>query len=129
VLAATGVGFLAYNASVQSDLDTRVQQFNDSTLPGHGCDLSSATQPIVDACNATRADVQSRQDAQSLRRTLGWGGVGVGVIAIGTGVVLLLTGDDPKKYDRPQSDDVFAHMKPTLTVAPGGGVLGVSGAF
>ncbi len=52
------------------------------------------------SCAQQLAEAQSSVDSAKLGRTVGWVATGVGSAVVVAGVVLLLTGDDPHKYDR-----------------------------
>jgi hypothetical protein len=84
-----------------------------------------------DACiEELRLNLAALEDARN-RDVYGWIGVGVGVAALGVGLVLLLTGDDPGRYDHKAGEDVFAihDARPLAWADAHGGGLGMSGRF
>jgi len=89
---------------------------------------AAVTQPERDRCMAEGPGAADRVDRHEAIQTGALVGVGVGVAAAAVGVVLLLTGDDPDRYDRvPRDAD-----RPTLSgwVSPGnGGGLAMVGGF
>lgn len=130
VVAGAGTGYLIYNAgkkrTAQSGFDQIVSQRDSDTGP---CDTSHGADP--DTCNAlVDANYQVLEDARA-RDAYGWIGVGVGAAVLGTGVVLLVTGDDPHRFDRAPEADQLGRLRvtPTLSARPGGGVLGATGSF
>jgi hypothetical protein len=64
-------------------------------------------------------------DSRRQRDVIGWVGVGVGALALGTGVVLFATGADPARYDPKPDTDVFT----ALAFGVRGSRLELSGAF
>jgi hypothetical protein len=62
-------------------------------------------------------------------RAVGWVGAGVGGAVMITGFVLLLTGDNPHKYDAKPSERTLGGLSVTPWFGPGGGSLSVHGAF
>ena len=78
------------------------------------------------------ANVNSANSALSNDQTLravGWVGAGVGGAVMITGFVLLLTGDNPHKYDAKPSERTLGGLSVTPWFGPGGGSLSVHGAF
>jgi len=62
---------------------------------------------------------------------IGWAGLGVGAAAAITGVVLLVTADDPDRYEPKPESDVFAGVKvlPNAWVGQGSLAVGAVGSF
>lgn len=58
---------------------------------------------------------------------LGGVGVAVGAVVVGTGITLLATGEDPKKYDKRPTETLG--LVPRLFVGPGVGWVGLGGSF
>ncbi len=54
-------------------------------------------------CDQARADAQSKVDAGRTKSIAGFVGIGVGGAVAVTGLVLLLTGDDPDQYEHPRA--------------------------
>jgi len=79
-----------------------------------------------DECDGLSPDFQSscRQelnleiddlDTILAQNTYGWVGVGVGAAALITGTVLLMTADDPNRYEPSEESDVFSGVRATPT--------------
>jgi hypothetical protein len=58
-------------------------------------------------------------DIQTLR-TVGWATAGAGAAAMVVGAVLLLTGEDPHKYDEKPADRLLGQWRVVPVVGPGG---------
>ena len=84
------------------------------------CDQSQQVdQPM---CDALLADANQRVSDANTRITVGYIVGGVGVAAAVVGAVVLLTGDDPGRYDRKSASS----RRPTLlgwTTGSGGGLM------
>jgi hypothetical protein len=90
-------------AGAQSDLDAVNADFK--WMSGRTCDHSIEIQSEVSAsCDARLNDANSQLSDIKTLRTVGAVTAGVGAAALATGVALLLTGDDPHKYDERPSD-------------------------
>jgi hypothetical protein len=76
------------------------------------------------ACNKAKADAGSKFDSGVQLRNLGFVGVGVGGAVLVTGVVLLLTGNDPNKYEQPTTRALNQKRGPRFTFVPGPGDVG-----
>ncbi len=103
----------------QHQLDAINAKFDNSEPP---CDYRSgyASQqysPVV--CNQTISDAQGKVDAGNTLSTLGFIGMGVGGAAVATGLVLLLTGNDPHKYEHPPVRSSRAGASFALVPGPG----------
>jgi hypothetical protein len=77
------------------------------------------------ACVSTLGILVDDLDEKRKRDVFGWIGVGVGVAAIGTGVLLHLTGDDPGRYEPKSEGSPLASL--SVRIGPTGAA--VSGAF
>jgi hypothetical protein len=128
VVAGAGTGYLVYNAgkkhTAQSGFDQIVTERD--TQKGR-CDLTHTP----DSCDAlVQAYYQVLKDARA-RDAYGWVGVGVGAAILGTGAVLLITGNDPHRYDRASEADELGRLriKPTFSAGRGGGSVGLVGRF
>jgi hypothetical protein len=93
--------------------------YNEFTRGGKGyCDPQYTVPP---ACAVMLADANQRIDDANTKLTISYVVAGVGAAAAVTGAVLLLTNDDPEKYDRKTS----ALYRPTLlgwTTSTSGGL-------
>jgi hypothetical protein len=129
-LAAGGAAYLGYNAGAKSESDDDVAAFNQSVDPGGAC--HSQTEGFEAAvCKQRGDDVRARQDEVYDRDVFGWIGVAAGGAVLAAGVVVLLVGDDPGRYDREPSDELIAspRARPWAAVGPGQGMVGLSGSF
>ena len=101
-LAGGGVAFLVYNQGQKDDARDAVEAFNATAEIGGPCHAESPGFQL-DACKREQTRVEEDQDSAYARDAVGWVGVGVGAALAATGVVLLLVGDDPGRYDRAPS--------------------------
>jgi hypothetical protein len=74
------------------------------------------------ACDKEQSDAQEKIDAGKNMSIAGFVGIGVGGAIAATGVVLLLTGDDPDKYEQRKA----RARGPRFTLVPGPGELGAA---
>lgn len=117
-LVGLGAGWLIYNAPRKEDAEQSFSEIRreietslDRTCSGSQCD----------ELERRKVRLQEAQD----RDVYGWIGVGVGVAAVTTGVVLRVWGEDPDKYEPSGSQDVFG----ALRVDAGLAGLQVTGSF
>jgi hypothetical protein len=89
-------------------------------------DLSQATQQL---CETELSNATNTVNNDQTLRTVGFVGAGVGGAVMITGFVLLLTGDDPHRYDAKPAERTLAGLGVTPWFGPGGGSLAVRGAF
>ncbi|HYP78231.1 MAG TPA: PEGA domain-containing protein [Polyangiaceae bacterium] len=130
-VAAGGVTWLIVNSSNKSDaLDTynhKVDQVPNAD-DGSVCDLSSVSGD-KDQCNAEIAGAQAAYDSAKARDIPGYIALGVGAAALGTGVVLLLTGESAHRFDPPEKQAEVRAPRWALTPGPGRFGLGLSATF
>lgn len=128
LIAAGGTGFLIWNAGDVSEKEDEFEAEADRNSPGGECDPQVSQ---TDACLVALDNALTNLEDARGREVYGWIGVGVGAAALGTGVVLLLTGNDPDRYEPKAESDVFGRGRwlPHGWIAPGGGGLGLSGRF
>jgi hypothetical protein len=100
------------------------QPCNPSGTPGHP--QSAAT---LAACNATVTHDQSTVNNLQTGRTVGWVAVGVGGVTLVTGVVLVLTADNPHKYDEKPVDRSLAGWHVVPEIGLGGASVVASRSF
>ncbi|HEY6475347.1 MAG TPA: PEGA domain-containing protein [Polyangia bacterium] len=116
---ATGVVLLITGHSALDSANANLATVNMSFVMGGTCDFRYDVNQ--DACKATFADAQQRVTDANNRIVAGYIVGGVGAAVVITGVVVLLTNDDPAKYDRRTS----SAGRPTLlgwTTGSGGGL-------
>jgi hypothetical protein len=125
-IGGTGAALVAVGSSklkgANRDVADMESRLENSVAP---CDFRSGFESsggTSDVCDRARADAQGKVDSATTLRAAGWVGVGVGGAVAVSGLVLLLTGDDPDKYDRPRTTG--RNPGPRLTVAGGPGLLG-----
>ncbi|HEY3493650.1 MAG TPA: PEGA domain-containing protein [Polyangiaceae bacterium] len=130
VLVLGGAGFLIWNAGEKSEKEETFDALIHESEPGSGrrCDPMSTADA---SCPVERQIALEELDDARARDVFGWVGVGVGAAALGLGAVLVLTGDDPNRYEPRPESDVFGRLRlePLGYAAPGGGMAGVRGAF
>jgi len=102
-VAAAAAAFLVYNSAEQRRAQDEFDAFADDVRRD---ELSRACSDRD--CEAELRALAKDVDDVRARAGLGWIGVGVGGAAVVAGVALLLTGDDPKRYDPGPESDVFA---------------------
>ncbi len=94
---------------------------------GGSCDHAGDLDPEKkQACVAQLADAEARVSSLVAGRNAGWVVAGVGGATLVTGVILLVTGDDPHRYDRPPSRLAWS-VAPS--VSGRGWTLSARGAF
>jgi hypothetical protein len=117
-ITAGAVGFLIWNQGKKNQAEDRFNAYADlvAAMPKNSCEKT---------CVSTLGILVDDLDEKRKRDVFGWIGVGVGVAAIGTGVLLHLTGDDPGRYE-PKSE---GSLLGALSVRIGRTGAAVSGAF
>lgn len=85
--------------------------------------------PSPAVCLGRLDDATNNQRKYQTRQTISLIGGGVGLVAVAAGVVLLVTNDDPHKYDREPASAKAKWITPVAYGAPGSGYFGVAGAF
>jgi tetratricopeptide (TPR) repeat protein len=118
-LAGGGIAFLVYNQGPKEDARRAVEEFNATTAEGEPCNVDTPGFES-DVCSREQKRVEEDQDSAYARDAFGWVGVGVGAAMAGTGVVLLLVGDDPGRYDRPASGWDAVAARPRRPAPPRG---------
>jgi len=125
-LVGASVGYLVHHQGKKDDANADADAFNRISASGSGerCDSLS---PDFDrsACELEQQTINERQDDLQGREVLGYVGIGLGAAAVTTGVVLLLTGEDPHLYDAPPMEPLAV----TPLVTPGGAGLSLLGRF
>ena len=130
-IAGGGVVWLAFNSSKKSDaLSTYNQKVdNQATKMPKGSDCDTAGGGNFEQCNLEVEEAKSAYDSAKSRDIPGYIALGVGGAALATGVVLLLTGENPHRFDAPEKQ--AKTKSPTWALAPGPGQfgLGLNAAF
>ncbi len=108
----------------------------DSVRHGGGtCDpAKDQTQPfqgttLGDYCTSRANSATSAVNNDQTLQTVGWVTAGVGGAVLVTGIVLLVTSDDPHKYDEKPSDQILGGWRVTPMIGYGGGSLSVGHEF
>ena len=120
---ATGVVLLVTGHSALDSANANFATVTESFASGKGgiCDFTEAVDQA--ACNAMYADAQQRVNDAKNRITAGYIVGGVGVAAAVVGSVLLLTGDDPGRYDRKSASSGRPTLMGWATGSSGGLML------
>jgi hypothetical protein len=119
LVTTASAGFLLWNQGEKNEakraFDTRANEVANG--PTGAC--------TNELCERELGILVDELDARRKRDVFGWVGVGVGALALGTGVVLFATGRDPGRYDPKPESDVFGK----LAFGVRGPQLELSGAF
>jgi hypothetical protein len=110
----------------------KLDAVNFNAVPGSGlmCDPTGNWVPaLVAQCNSLQSNAQSKVNDDKNGETLGWVLTGVGGAAVVTGLVLLLTGDNPHKYDEKPKEQILGGWQFSPLVGLGGASLSASRAF
>jgi hypothetical protein len=124
-VAGVGVAALAAGAVVlitgHNDLDSANANYNTvymQFMRGSGLQCDPSRQIDVAACNALLANANQRINDANTKMTIGYIVGGVGAAVAITGGILLLTNDDPDRYERKTAS---SSQRPTLMGWAGGG--------
>jgi hypothetical protein len=133
-IAGGGVALVAVGGSMKSEgtdaTNTLSAQYDNNEAP---CDHASGymaedslpkSQQGSYMCDKGFSDASNKYDDGKSLQLGGYIGIGVGAAAAVTGLVLLLTGEDPDKYDRPPSHQLGRSRKPAFAFVPGPGQFG-----
>lgn len=128
-VSAGSTAFLFLNNSSEQDKKDAFETEADRNREGGECDPAAGMQ--TRSCQAALKTALDELDAVRAREKFGWIGLGVGAAMMGTGAILLLTGDDPDRYElRPESDVFGGTVTPAGWLDPaGGGGLSIQGSF
>jgi tetratricopeptide (TPR) repeat protein len=130
VIAGGSAGYLAYNAGKVSDAQAAWDEIVWESEPGskRRCDQQTVTDETC-VIELDERD-QDLKDAKG-RNTYGYVGVGVGVAIAATGAILLMTAEDPERYEAKGGTEIASslHMMPAAWVAPESSGFGVWGRF
>src|SRR6185369_1641826 len=132
-VAGGGVTWLIVNSSKKSDalstynyLSTQREYGTDNdpdTKPEKGspCDLAGGGD--FNQCNLDVENAQDAYDSAKARDIPGYVMIGVGAAALGTGIVMLLTGESAHRFDPPAKS--AKSKPPSWAFAPGPGQVGL----
>lgn len=113
LLAGASAGYLAWNGGQISDAQDAYDGAYADAKPA--CDNhKTECGKLSDIAGIREEDLSKKKD----RQIYGWVGVGVGAAALGTGVVLWLTGNDPHRYDPKPESDVFGSLQLVPLIGP-----------
>lgn len=119
LIAGGSTAYLLWNQGQKNEAEQKFNDYAESIKNGEtGACMNSA-------CEKTLAILTDDLEAKRARDVYGWVGLGVGLAAIGTGVLLFATGDDPGRYDPKPESDVFGSLRVNAAV----GSASVSGSF
>jgi hypothetical protein len=136
-LAAGGAALAAYDAKERSDGNATLSRINALAVPHSQlpCDPAgdTGTPAYQQTCAAPFASASSQVSDANTRDYAAWTGVGVGAAALALGVVLVVTAEDPHKFDEPASSPASGatrlRVSPMAWRLPGGGGIGMAGSF
>lgn len=120
VVAAGAAALVASNLGPRQDSHDQ----RDQIQRGPSCDVTASPQICADALAPADDEVSSRDR----RHVIGLVALGVGAASAVLGTVLLLTADDPNRYDRPPrelNDDLAL----STWLSPSGAGLSLAGRF
>lgn len=118
-LAGGSAAFLLWNKSQKRAAERDFNALADKAAasPDGTCDS--------DTCANELGILVNELDARRKRDVYGWVGASVGALSLGTGIYLLATGADPRRYDPKPESDVFGR----LDLQVRGSELSVRGSF
>jgi hypothetical protein len=123
-LAVAGGVVVAVNRRPLADAQARI----DAIKMTNDCQREVALGTPQPTCDAQLGPADDDYNRHKTIQNFAVVGIGAGVVAAGVGAALLVTGDDPSRYDRaPRDGDAGLGLLGWL--APGGGGLTYQGAF
>lgn len=127
-LTVGGVSYLIVNKGQHDDKEKAFQKQIARYQSGGDCDPSGVQ---ANDCTVARQIALADLDDVTSRAKFGWIAGGVGVAALGLGVVVLLINDDPNRYEPKADSDVFGSLRLLPSVLPDGrgGALVFSGTM
>ena len=131
---ALGAGGLAiWSQQSLPELERRLEEAarNFSIGSGGDCDKGTVLGGMWDVCQARYDEADRQLSNRTLLRNLSAVGAGVGLAAAATGLYLLLTNDDPHRYDRPAGHASASTLTfvPSTWIHPGGAGAGLRVLF
>lgn len=125
VLAGAGAGFLLWNGGKVSDAQSAFDRALAEAAPECSPSHTAKCDELSTIAGIREDDLSTKKD----RQIVGWVGLGVGVAALGTGIGLWLSGDDPHRYDPKPESDVFGKLELSPWLGPQGGGFTVGSAL
>ena len=118
VITAGSVGFLVYNNGLVNNADSAYnERYNE-------CETASTAGTPISSCPAELEILVEDLDSQQSKNIYGYIGVGVGAATLITGVILLVTGNDPNRYAPSEESNFLASVKlKPWNLASGGGAF------
>ena len=128
LMAGGGAALLAVNTGAKSTAQSQYSATLPTNQPTNPlCDVSAAGSNAV-ACTAAQKSAFDNLQSVKNRDIVGYVGLGVGGAALVTGLVILLTGDDPHRYDHGALDETVGWRLAPLLGGPSSG-LALTGTF
>ena len=110
-LAGGAAGYLLYNAGPTNTTQAKYNALELAVINGTPpCNTLGKTAPIVDTrttCNAAVTTAYNNYQSDRIGNDVGYVVGGVGLVTIGIGLALLLTGDDLHRYNQKTSGELF----------------------
>jgi hypothetical protein len=128
-IAVGSAAFLIVNGRKESDAESDFDAEADKHEPGGECDPGSGNQ--TDECKKRLELALSDLEDVRGREKFGWIGLGVGGVAAAFGAYLLISNDDPERYEPSRESDVFGRLRvtPVGWTSQSGGGVGLIGSF
>jgi hypothetical protein len=123
-LTVGGATYLIINKKQHDDKEAAFQEQVARASPGGACDPATQVPP---ECNNAVPLALSELDAVTSKQKYGWIAGGIGVATLGLGIVLLVTNDDPNRYEPKPESDVFGKLELLPMYLPGGGGFVLTG--
>jgi hypothetical protein len=134
-IGGTGTALAVIGSSKQEKADAEVAEMNRKLVNSeppcdHRSDFESQGGSSA-PCDTARADAQKDLDSAKTMKIGGFVGIGVGAGVLVGGLVLLLTGDDPDRYERSRStaQDDAPRRRVSFVAGPGEAGAGLRFSF
>lgn len=130
-IAIASGAFLIWNRSEQLDAEERSEELLFRTGDKGDCKPGSSASAECARVEEDLRLVVEEKDAINARYPWGFAALGVGLVGAGIGGYLLLTNDDPDRYEPRPESDVFGRLRvaPYASAAPGAARFGLVGSF
>jgi hypothetical protein len=128
-IAGGGAVLAIVESSHQSDAQAELSAINakyDNNLPpcDYLNDWAAEQRDNGSLCHRTINDASAKVDNAKMLQTVGYVGIGVGSAVAVTGLVLLLTGGPPDKYEHSNERGAGTARKSRFSIIPGPGQVG-----